>query len=70
MQDAVGLFFALATQWRWIGAGMGGAWRTGLDYQAVEATARNSGLKMTPAIFDDIRTLELEALSVFNRKSR
>lgn len=68
MADAVALFFAMATQWRWVGAGMGGAFRTGLDYGALEQTARAAGLEMTPAVFDDIRTLEREALAEWSRK--
>lgn len=68
MQPAVALFFAMSTQWRWTGAGMAGAFRTGLDYSALEATARAAGLEMTPGLFDDIRTLERECLSVWSRK--
>jgi hypothetical protein len=68
MADSVALFFAMSTQWRWTGAGMAGAFRTGFDYGALEATARSAGLSMTPTLFDDIRTLEREALSVWSRK--
>ena len=68
MQDAVALFFSLATQWRWTGAGMAGAFRTGLDYAVLEPTARAAGLEMTPRLFDDIRVLERECLAVWSRK--
>lgn len=68
MQDAVALFFTLSTQWRWTGAGMAGAFRTGLDYSVLEPTARAAGLEMTPALFGDIRVLEREALAVWSRK--
>ena len=68
MKEPVALFFSLATQWRWVGAGMAGAFRAGLEYSAIESTARLSGLDMTPALFDDIRTLEREALTVWSRK--
>lgn len=68
MQDGVALFFAMSTQWRWTGAGMGGAFRTGLDYSSIEPTARASGLELTNKLFDDIRTLEREALAVWSRK--
>lgn len=68
MREAVALFFALSTQWRWTGAGMAGAFRTGLDYAVLEPTARAAGLVMTPGLFDDIRTLEREALTVWSRK--
>ena len=68
MIESVALFFNSSTQGRWASAGMAGAWRVGLDYVSLEATARLSGLSMTPAIFNDIRTLEQEALAVWNRK--
>lgn len=68
MKDAVGVFFAMQTQWRWVGAGLGGVIRTGLDYNALRETARNSGVKMTTGLFDDIRTLELAALDAWGRK--
>jgi len=70
MKDAVGLFFAMSTQWQWASAGMAGAFRTGLNYATLGPTATNTGMTMTPALFDDIRTLELAALDVWNRKSR
>jgi hypothetical protein len=68
MQDAVALFFSMSTQWRWTGAGMAGAFRTGLDYGAIEPTARAAGLELTRSLFDDIRTLEREALAVWSRR--
>lgn len=68
MQNPVALFFALSTQWRWASAGMAGTFRTGLDYGVLRETARNTAIKMTPAVFDDIRTLEREALVVWSRK--
>lgn len=70
MKDAVALFFAMSTQWRWASAGMAGTFRTGLDYGALSGTADLSGLTMTTQLFNDIRTLELAALDVWNRKSR
>lgn len=69
MQDAVGLFLAMDSQWRWTGLGLGGAMRTGLDYTALAATASLSGVTMTPALFNDIRTLELAALNAWNKKN-
>lgn len=68
MKDAVGLFFAMGTQWRWVGAGMGGVIRTGLDYNALDRTAALSGVTMTTALFNDIRTLELASLDAWSRK--
>lgn len=67
MKDAVALFFAMRTQWRWTGAGMA-ALRTGLDYGALASTAALSGVTMTDSIFHDIRTLEETALEVWSRK--
>ncbi len=63
-QDSVALFFALGSQWRW--HPMAGA-RTGLDYAAVSATAKMAGIKMTPARFADLRTMEGAALAAWNR---
>lgn len=68
MKEAVALFFAMGTQWRWTSAGMGGAIRTGIDYTALHSTAALTDLTMTPRLFDDIRTLELAALDAWNRK--
>ncbi len=68
MADAVGLFFAMATQWRWTGSGMGGALRTGLDYTALGPAATALDLTVTPALFNDIRTLELAALDGWSLK--
>lgn len=67
MKDAVGLFFALSTQWKWIGAGLAGAFRNGIDYNAIAPTAAALGLTMTPALFNDIRTLELAALDAWSK---
>ena len=40
----------------------------GLDYQAIEPTARLLGVELTPAVFLCLRTLEAEALRVFAEK--
>lgn len=61
--NVVSLFFALATQWRTHAAT--GA-RTGLDYAAIRETARMIAVKVTPALFNDLRIMEaatLEALA-------
>jgi len=68
MRDAVGLFMALATQWRWAGAGLAGAFRLGLDYNAVEPTARMLRVELTPTVFNDLRVMETEALSVWSKR--
>lgn len=62
---AVGLFLALDTQWRT--AGMTGVLQ-GLDYQAIEPTARLLGLALNPAAFHDLRVLEAEALKALAEK--
>lgn len=59
---AASLLLALDTQWKT--AGMAGV-ITGLDYQAIEPTARLLGVEVTPATFLCLRTLEAEALRVF-----
>lgn len=68
MKDAVGLFFAMSTQWRWTPVGIGGLIRLGLDYNALPTTAGMIGLSMTADLFNDIRTLELAALEASARK--
>lgn len=64
---AVILFFALDTQWR--NAGMAGA-RTGIDYAAIEPTARALEIALTPAVMVDLQILEREALATWVEGSR
>ncbi|MFN7400558.1 MAG: DUF1799 domain-containing protein [Sandaracinobacter sp.] len=64
---AASLLLALDTQWKT--AGMTGVIQ-GLDYQAIEPTARLLGVEVTPAVFLCLRTLEAEALRVFAEKRR
>jgi hypothetical protein len=66
MIEAVGLFLAMTTQWRWTGAGMAGMFRTGLDYGVLNRTAENINVEMTPGLFADIRSLEAAALSAWS----
>lgn len=68
MRDSVAFFFAMSTQWHWASAGMAGVFRTGLRYEALEPVARATEITMTPVLFDDIRTLEREALGVWSRR--
>lgn len=70
MREAVGVFLAMRTQWVWVGLGMAGAMRTGLNYAALSATAELSGVQMTDRVFSDIRTLESSALDTWDRKRR
>lgn len=70
MVDSVALFMAMQTQWRWVGAGMGGVWRTGLDYSVLNDVATPLQIKVTSAALNDIRTLESAALAHWSRKHR
>jgi Phage related hypothetical protein (DUF1799) len=58
----VQVFLAMQTQWR---TGMAGA--TGLDYAALPAVLRLTGLPRAqwPQVFDDLRAMEGEALAHF-----
>lgn len=63
---AVGLFLALDTQWQF--AGMGGM-RTGLNYTAIEPTARLRGIELTPGVMADLQIMEQEALRIFAERA-
>jgi|TARA_R110000744_G_scaffold5271_3_gene18615 hypothetical protein len=63
-EPAVRLFFALTTQWR--RDAMGAV--TGMDYAAIAPTARLMGIEVEPGVFDGLRDMELEALSVFRER--
>jgi hypothetical protein len=67
MKEAVGLFMSLATQWRWTGAGLAGAFRTGLDYSVLAPTAASLDITMTPDLFVDIQIMETAALGAWSR---
>lgn len=58
--DAVGLFMALGTQWRW--HAMVGQ-RLGLVYEAIAPAAAALGIALTPSLFADLRTMEGAALA-------
>lgn len=68
MKDAVALFFAMGTQWRWTSAGMAAVFRTGLDYGVLKDVAAGLDVTLTPSAFNDIRTLEQEALSYWSAR--
>lgn len=57
------LFLALGTQWRW-----GPVGPVGLDYQAVEPTARMMGIAAGAAEFSDLRLMEAEALKAMGER--
>lgn len=56
--EIVQLFLALSTQW--VIAGMGSY--VGINYCAVEPTARLAGIEMTPDVFGGLRLMESAAL--------
>lgn len=62
--DAVRLYLASQTQWRY--AGMNGV-RTGLDYAGVEAARRN--LRLPRSAFQGVQVMELAVLRVQSEKS-
>lgn len=70
MADAWALFLAMDTQWNLVGAGMAGAFRTGLRYEALPIAAASIGLSWPiPApVFVDLRALEGEALRYWSAK--
>lgn len=68
MADSFALFMSSATQWRYVSAGLSGAFPVGLIYEALEPLARMIGVEMTPGVFSDIRTLESAALKVMNKR--
>jgi hypothetical protein len=68
MVPAWSVFLASASQWRWVGVGMGGAMRTGLDMPAVLSIAERLGVEVTPDVLGDLAVLEGAALGVLNRR--
>lgn len=68
MVDAVALFFSLETQWRWVGAGMAGAFRTGLDYSVLPGMAAALEIKVTAEALADLKTMECAAVEQWSRK--
>jgi hypothetical protein len=68
MAGAVAIFFGMTTQWRWVGAGMGGVMRTGLDYAALPAVAAGAEVTIGPEVLSDLRTMELAAMERLNRR--
>lgn len=63
--DAARLFSRAQTQWRRAGAtGV----PVGLSYPGLEATARMAAIALNPTIFDQVQTMESEALRLFARR--
>lgn len=52
----------VSTQWRWVGTGLGGAMRTGLDYAAVmpvlQAIAAEDDAWTALDLLDEMRSIE------------
>jgi hypothetical protein len=68
MVPAVSLFFAMQTQWQWVGAGMGGAFRTGLNYSSLPTVAASIKVDVGAEVLHDLRSLETAALAVLNKR--
>lgn len=62
---AYNVFVSSVTQWRMVGAGMGGAYPTGLDYASLESTLRMLRVPRSewPQVFEDVRVMEDAALA-------
>jgi len=58
----------MQTQWRWVGAGMAGMFRTGLDYGALPTVAGPIGVDVTADVLHDLRTLEGAAVEQWGRR--
>jgi len=63
----VEVFLALRTQWRWL-AGMGGAFRAGLDYAAVESFLRLLKVKDRSRVFNGVMIMEKAAMEYWNEQ--
>lgn len=68
MADSVGLFLASGSQWRWVGVGMAGAMRTGLDLPAVIAIGDRLEISVTPRVLADLKIMEGEAAALWGKK--
>lgn len=65
--DTVRVFEALGTQWRF--AGLQGM-RVGLDYQAIEPTARLLGVEITERRFAELRLMEQVAMRELGKQMK
>lgn len=66
--DSVALFFAMSTQWRWVGAGMSGLFRTGLDYTPMASVSAALGITVSAEVLNDLRTMESAAVEQWGKK--
>lgn len=65
--DALRVFTCMATQWRFVSAGMAGAFQTGLDYGSLPAVFDVLGIKQDEReqVFYDLQVMEEAALGHF-----
>jgi hypothetical protein len=66
--ETLKLFLSLSTQWNFL-ATMEAAYRTGLNYSAVESAMRLKRVKNKAEMFELIQVMERAALDVFNEAS-
>ncbi|WP_268885641.1 DUF1799 domain-containing protein [Frigidibacter oleivorans] len=62
---AMRAFLAVSTQWRAVG-GMGPTRFIGLDYASARAGLEAEAIEVTPAIWADLRLIEVGALEALN----
>lgn len=67
----VRLFSGLRSQWRTASNGQAGLVFTGLDYAAIEVVQRQMRIEFTdqPRAFEQLRTMEMEALRAMNERT-
>lgn len=71
--DSLTVFAAMATQWRFVSAGMAGAFQTGLDYSALPAVFDVHGITEREAkkqVFLDLQQMEEAALKEFAQQRK
>jgi hypothetical protein len=68
MEPSVSVFFGMRTQWRWVGAGMAGAFRTGLDLTALASVAAIAKVEVTPRVLADLQVMESAAIEQWSRR--
>lgn len=69
--DVVRLFSGLRSQWRTASNGHAGLVFTGLDYAAIEVVQRQMRIEFSnqPRAFEQLRTMEMEALRAMNERT-
>lgn len=63
---AVRAFLTATTQWRAVAQADGRTRALGLDYTAVLAGFTAAGIEVTPRLWDEVRSIEIGALSEMN----